>query len=60
MMDGPGRFGDMLNQETLKPRNLSETLASPRLLLRTLLVHDRAGGALRRRLHLDSGDHRPN
>src|SRR6266540_1746580 len=27
MGGGPGRFGGMLNQETLKPRNLSETLA---------------------------------
>jgi ATP-binding cassette, subfamily B, multidrug efflux pump len=26
-MMGPGRFGGMLNQETLKPRKLSETLA---------------------------------
>ena len=26
MMGGPGRFGNMLNQETLKPRRLSETL----------------------------------
>ena len=26
MMGGPGRFGNMLNQETLKPRKLSETL----------------------------------
>jgi ATP-binding cassette subfamily B multidrug efflux pump len=26
MMGGPGRFGNVLNQETLKPRNLSETL----------------------------------
>lgn len=26
MMGGPGRFGNTLNQETLKPRNLSETL----------------------------------
>src|SRR5512138_1890599 len=27
MMHGPGRFGDMLNRDTLKPRALSETLA---------------------------------
>lgn len=27
MHGGPGRFGGMLNQETLKPRKLSETLA---------------------------------
>ena len=27
MMGGPGRFGNMLNQETLKPRRLSETLS---------------------------------
>jgi ATP-binding cassette subfamily B protein len=27
MMHGPGRFGNILNQETLKPRKLSETLA---------------------------------
>ena len=27
MMGGPGRFGNILNQETLKPRNLGETLA---------------------------------
>jgi ATP-binding cassette subfamily B protein len=27
MHGGPGRFGGMLNQETLKPRRLSETLA---------------------------------
>src|SRR5574340_587203 len=26
MMGGPGRFGDILNQETLKPRSLSSTL----------------------------------
>src|SRR5215211_4384692 len=26
-MIGPGRFGDLLNRETIKPRNLSETLA---------------------------------
>jgi ATP-binding cassette subfamily B protein len=26
MMGGPGRFGNMLNQETLKPRKLSSTL----------------------------------
>jgi ATP-binding cassette subfamily B multidrug efflux pump len=26
MMGGPGRFGNMLNQETLKPRKLSDTL----------------------------------
>ncbi len=26
-MMGPGRFGNILNQETLKPRKLSETLA---------------------------------
>jgi ATP-binding cassette subfamily B protein len=26
-MMGPGRFGDLLNRETIKPRNLSETLA---------------------------------
>jgi ATP-binding cassette subfamily B multidrug efflux pump len=26
MMHGPGRFGDMLNRETLKPRALNETL----------------------------------
>ena len=26
MMPGPGRFGDMLNRDTLKPRALSETL----------------------------------
>jgi ATP-binding cassette subfamily B multidrug efflux pump len=26
MMGGPGRFGNMLNQDTLKPRKLSETL----------------------------------
>ncbi len=26
-MIGPGRFGGMLNQETIKPRNLAETLA---------------------------------
>jgi ATP-binding cassette subfamily B protein len=26
MMHGPGRFGDMLNRETIKPRALSETL----------------------------------
>jgi len=26
-MMGPGRFGNILNQETIKPRNLSETLA---------------------------------
>src|SRR6266508_2734447 len=25
-MMGPGRFGNILNQETIKPRNLSETL----------------------------------
>src|SRR5512139_3638819 len=25
-MHGPGRFGDMLNREVMKPRNLSETL----------------------------------
>src|SRR5258706_1348102 len=25
-MRGPGRFGDILNGETIKPRNLSETL----------------------------------
>src|SRR5262249_7361353 len=25
-MMGPGRFGGLLNQETVKPRNLSETL----------------------------------
>src|SRR6185436_20876196 len=25
-MMGPGRFGGLLNQETIKPRNLSETL----------------------------------
>src|SRR5512134_3729576 len=25
-MHGPGRFGDMLNREIIKPRNLSETL----------------------------------
>jgi len=28
MMGGPGRFGDLLNRETIKPRNLGETLAS--------------------------------
>ncbi len=27
MMHGPGRFGDMLNRDTIKPRALSETLA---------------------------------
>jgi ATP-binding cassette subfamily B protein len=27
MMHGPGRFGDLLNRETIKPRALSETLA---------------------------------
>src|SRR3972149_10206337 len=27
MMGGPGRFGNMLNQETLKPRNLGDPLA---------------------------------
>jgi len=27
MMGGPGRFGDLLNRETIKPRNLGETLA---------------------------------
>ena len=26
MMGGPGRFGNMLNQDTLKPRRLNETL----------------------------------
>src|SRR5688572_31307334 len=26
-MMGPGRFGGLLNQETIKPRDLSETLA---------------------------------
>ena len=26
MMGGPGRFGNLLNQETVKPRNLGETL----------------------------------
>jgi hypothetical protein len=26
MMGGPGRFGDILNQETLKPRSLGNTL----------------------------------
>jgi ATP-binding cassette subfamily B protein len=27
MMHGPGRFGDLLNRETIKPRALNETLA---------------------------------
>ena len=26
MMGGPGRFGNILNQDNIKPRNLSETL----------------------------------
>ena len=57
MGGGPGRFGDMLNRETIKPRNLSETLGSPGQILWPLLVHDRAGGGLCRHLHLDSSDH---
>ena len=43
-MMGPGRFGDMLNQETLKPRKLSETLGRLGSLLWSFLVHDPAGG----------------
>ena len=26
MMGGPGRFGDIMNQETIKPRSLGNTL----------------------------------
>jgi ATP-binding cassette subfamily B protein len=47
MMGGPGRFGDILNQETLKPRSLGNTLRRlgayfgrfwPSLVLALLLV----------------------
>src|SRR4030042_4599739 len=47
MLGGPGRFGDILNQETLKPRSLSSTLRRlgayfgrfwPSLILALILV----------------------
>ncbi len=38
MMGGPGRFGNFLNQETLKPKSISETLRPAGAVLRSLLL----------------------
>ena len=58
MMGGRhGRFGGMLNQETMKPRNLGETLGRLGKYFGRFWYMIAAGGAVRRHRHLDSGDH---
>ena len=53
----PGRFGDILNQETLKPRSLSSTLRRLGAYFGRFWPGLIAGAAPGRHRHLDAGDH---